>query len=139
MKYSFIPLFGCLAILASCGEATKTVSDFRADENARVATLAACRDNPAEWDTTPNCGNAEAATRQMIEEAHIAQGAEAKPLQDQIRVLSTQCTGVPRDQFYSCREENGKAQAEIMAKSKEIADKYNTLKAELSAQIQRMN
>lgn len=135
-KYTLLILSSC-ALLASCGEPTKAVSEFKADEEARIATLQKCRENTGEWDTTPNCGNAEAATLQMIEEAHQAQANEAKPLQDQIRELSTECTGVPREQWNACRESNGKAQAELMAKSREIASRFNALKQELSTQIAR--
>ncbi|MEO0498150.1 MAG: EexN family lipoprotein [Pseudomonadota bacterium] len=135
-NYILVAASAC-ALLASCGEPTKTVTEFKADEEARIGALAKCRENPGAWDTTPNCGNAEAATRQMIEDVHQAAIDEAKPLQDRIVEISRACLTVPPMERQSCNQQYVAESQELTAQTREIADRSNARKRELAAQIQR--
>jgi hypothetical protein len=95
-----------LAMLASCGEATKTVSEFKADDPLRASTLAGCQNNPGEWATTPNCVNAETATQELIGELRADLNTQVEPLKAETQRLWDTCP--PKDRatcFISTRGE----------------------------------
>lgn len=137
MKQMFIPFLCCLALLASCGEANQTVGYYKTHDTAREEKLAECRNKPGEWDATPNCMNAETATRQLMDEVQAEAAAVAKPYQDQIAQLWENCKVTDYTKYRECQPETSKQATALDREARDAVNQIMQRRQNLIAQISR--
>lgn len=135
MKYSLIPILGSLALLMSCGEVSQTIGYYKTHDAAREEKLAACLETPGEFDTRPNCVNAAAATREMIEDIEVEAKAVGQPYRDQIAALWDAC---PPANFAQCRRSTSQQATALNNEASAAVNQVLARRAELRRQLGEM-